>query len=633
LVLLLATAGIVSCIGAAAGRRSGSGGVPYRSPFDVTFSPDGKTLAVSDRTAHSLALIAVNSAKVSREVRLDADPTGVAWAADGSKVYVCECEKGTVAEIEAGTEKVIRRFTVGARPTALALAPRRGVLVVANKAANSVSVISLADGKVLARIAVPREPVSVAITGDESLAVVGNLLPSVSSVDPLVSSAVSVIDLETLARVADIRLLVGSTAARGVAVSPDGRWAYVVHTLGHFNLPTTQIERGWISTNALSILDLAGRKPYATVLLDYLSEGAADPWGLVVSKDGKTLWATLAGVHQIARINIGELHALLAGEGDLSRVPLTRSGVPSLWCEIKANPAKRDLLSTDLGALYQADLIERVPVPGKAPRGMALAPDGGHLAIAAYYSGEVFLADAKTGKIASTIPLKPAREPDDVRRGEIIFHDAAYCFQRWLSCATCHPDARVDGLNWDLLNDGIGNPKNTKSLLLSHQTPPVMSLGVRANMGVAAVAGFRFILFREPAPEESSAVQAYLRSLRPEPGPYLLPNGRLSPKAERGKAIFESSKTRCAVCHSGPRFTDLKLYDVGTTDEADPDKGKEFKTPPLVELWRTGPYLHLGQAVALQDVFTTYNKEDRHGVTSHLSKDELDALAEYLLSL
>ena len=45
-------------------------------------------------------------------------------------------------------------------------------------------------------------------------------------------------------------------------------------------------------------------------------------------------------------------------------------------------------------------------------------------------------------------------------RGNMYFHDATLGFQGWQSCASCHPnDARADGLNWDLLNDGLGNPK------------------------------------------------------------------------------------------------------------------------------------------------------------------------------
>ena len=53
------------------------------------------------------------------------------------------------------------------------------------------------------------------------------------------------------------------------------------------------------------------------------------------------------------------------------------------------------------------------------------------------------------------------------------------------SCATCHPDGRSDGLNWDLLNDGIGNPKNegTKLFQLSgHINTPCV---VEEAMGIS----------------------------------------------------------------------------------------------------------------------------------------------------
>jgi hypothetical protein len=45
------------------------------------------------------------------------------------------------------------------------------------------------------------------------------------------------------------------------------------------------------------------------------------------------------------------------------------------------------------------------------------------------------------------------------RQGELLFHDATICMQSWQSCASCHPDGRVDGLNWDLMNDDQGNPR------------------------------------------------------------------------------------------------------------------------------------------------------------------------------
>ena len=69
----------------------------------------------------------------------------------------------------------------------------------------------------------------------------------------------------------------------------------------------------------------------------------------------------------------------------------------------------------------------------------------------------------------------------------------------------------MDGLNWDLLNDGLGNPKNAKSMVWSHRTPPVMSRGVRDKMETAAKAGFTHIQFTTPSDEECIMIDNIVR--------------------------------------------------------------------------------------------------------------------------
>ena len=303
----------------------------------------------------------------------------------------------------------------------------------------------------------------------------------------------------------------------------------------------------------------------------------------------------------------------------------------TIWEDIRRDPNQRLALVNDLDALPKAGLSADYNLPGKGPRGLDLSPDGKLLAVAAYYAGKIFLVETDTGKMSAEIALGEGPESAQERRGEIIFHDATYSFQQWLSCSTCHPDGRTDGLNWDLVNDGIGNPKNTRSLLLAHKTPPVMSLGVRANMESAVAAGYRSSLFSQPKEEELNAVRAYIRSLRPEPSPHRSRNGELSEHALKGKVIFESSKTGCSDCHPAPLFTDLRLHDVST--HRPPEPAAEFDTPTLIEAWRTAPYLHHGAATNLLEVFTTFNPKQQHGATAHLTGEELAALVEYVLSL
>lgn len=509
-------------------------------------------------------------------------------------------------------------------------------MVTACAALHDVSIVDLGRGRERARIACRGEPFGVAIVPGRDLAAVGCLIPRVPATDPSASSSVLLIDLKSCRLAADIRLPAGSNMVRGVAASRDGRWIYAVHVLGKHNLPTTQVDRGWINTNALTIVDAARRRVYATVLLDSIFEGAADPWGVAISPDGATMWITLSGAQQFARIDLARLHRYLAGDIPdsspmLRPVPDYAANSRSAWVDVKRDPSRRDLLATDLSALYVADLITRTDLPGYGPRGLALSPDGKRLAVAMYFSGVVRMFDAAAGSPAGCLSMGPARADNAARVGERMFHDGTLCFQHWLSCATCHPDGRADGLNWDLLNDGIGNPKNTRSLLYAHLRSPVMSQGVRSNVRVAVLAGFRFIEFREPAPAETEAVEAFIASMRPRRSPFRTRSGALSASAQQGKRIFESKQARCAACHSGPILTDQKLHDVGTRNEL--DNASAFVTPTLVEVWRTAPYLHDGSAVTIRDLLTRHNAADRHGVTSRLTSRQIDDLTCYVLSL
>jgi DNA-binding beta-propeller fold protein YncE len=577
----------------------------FHSALDTAFSPDGGTLAATDATVKSLSLIDPATRKIRRTVALKGTPEGLAWAADGARVFVAESGAGRIAEINPADGTITRHFATGRYPRGLAVARNRKLLLACDWGLDRLTAIDLTSGKTLAHIPAGCQPTSVAVSPDESLAVVSNLIPTTAATAHDHATEITLINLDKLAARSTVRLPTGSTNARGVTISGNGKKAYIVHTLGRFHLPTTQLDRGWVNTNALSIIDLQSGALSATVLLDQVMDGAADPWGVAIDPHGKRLYITLSGVHQLAVIDLKELPGIIGPD-----------------------PAA---LTNDLSALHRNRLIRRIDLPAKGPRGISVSPDGRQVAVAGYFSGNVVMLDADGGSPVA-IALGPQPEPDLVRRGEIAFHDADLCFQRWLSCATCHPGARSDGLNWDLLNDGIGNPKNTRSMLLSHATPPVMSLGVRANMEVAARAGFVHIQFTEPGPGTVDAVIAYLRSLQPVTSPHRKPDGSLTESAARGETIFHRPAVGCADCHPAPLFTDLALSDVGTAGERDRGAAA-YDTPTLVELWCNPPYLNDGRAATLREVLIDHNADDRHGTTRTLGSAEIDDLVEYLLSL
>ena len=336
----------------------------YRSPFDLAFAPDGRRLAVSDRTAGCLYVLDAQTGDISTTIRLRSRPSALAWES-AERVVVSEYGDGSVAQVDVQKGRVLQRFDVGPKPVGVAVAAGKGLLVVCDFGLHTVSILDLKTGNLRATIPAGRHPYFAAITPDERTAIIGNLLPSGPAVEHASASVISLIDLDAGTKIRDIPLPDNSANVRQVRVSPDGRWAYVVHTRGRTMLPTTQLDRGWINTNALSILDLAGGQLYATLLLDTVTAGAADPWGIAISPDGKTTWISIAGAHEIARIDLGRLHELLAGKAD-ARVASAQIGdAADIWRQIQADPGKRDQLSYHLSALYAADLIAESPSPPK----------------------------------------------------------------------------------------------------------------------------------------------------------------------------------------------------------------------------------------------------------------------------
>jgi mono/diheme cytochrome c family protein len=343
-------------------------------------------------------------------------------------------------------------------------------------------------------------------------------------------------------------------------------------------------------------------------LLDDVDRGAANPWGVTTTADGATILVSHSGTHELSAIDAKRLLEKLA------RVSTSPAGVQ---------------VASDLSFLV--GLRRRIGLEGVGPRGLAAI--GSKVYVAEYFSdtlGVVNLAAEGLGR-AGQIALGPKPKLTAARRGELVFHDARRSFQHWQSCATCHPDGRADGLNWDLLNDGLGNPKNTRSMLLVHQGGPAMSLGVRATAESAVRAGFLHSLFATTREADALAVDTYLKSLAPVPSPHLI-DGRLSQAARRGKELFFDPKVGCAACHAGPAYTDKKLHNVASQGKLD-DPNDKFTTPRLVEVWRTAPYMHDGQYLTIKELLVE-GKHGRNGdEVAQLSDVEIDDLVEFVLSL
>jgi YVTN family beta-propeller protein len=596
----------------------------WLGPSAVAVSSDGRRLFACLSDARQLAIVDLPRGSVLRMVRTPAEPTGLALSRDGGRIYVaCAAAARSVLEMDAASGKITAVFPAGHTAMAPTLSPDGKRLYVCNRFDHNVSVIDLEHRKELARVATVREPVAAAATPDGKELWVANFLPAgpANRYGAIaVAAVVTVIDTRTF-QTAQVPLITGATSARGIALTPDGRYALLTHILARYHLPTIRVERSWMNGNALTVIDVQRRELLNTVLLDGSLEGAANPWGVACTADGRWICVSHSGTHELSVIDAPNLLSLLR------RLPVVAFSNASFFDGTSygfgATTTGEDIVNQPG---FLAGVRDRVKLPGVGPRGLAMW--GSQVYVAEYFTDSIAAVTLAPGKDATvrTLPLGPKPQWNEVRRGEMLFHDGRTCLESWQSCATCHPEGRADALNWDLLNDGKGNPKNTKSLLLAHRTPPAMASGVHPTAEAAVRSGIKHILMSERPEADAAAIDAWLRSLAPLPSPFLV-RGRLSPAAERGQRLFQSDRVACAKCHPAPLYTDLKAHDVGSRGES--DERSAFDTPTLVEVWRTSPYLHDGRYTTIEQLLT----EGKHGLSRKLRADELADLVQFVLSL
>jgi YVTN family beta-propeller protein len=358
---LLITLIAVSVAGGAAGEEV------YHSP--LALAACGDRIYVADHTANQVAVFDTAGNVLEGTIAVPGPPTGLVLAPDATLLYVTTWgPEGQVCVIRLSDRTIVATWPAGHTPVAPAVTPDGKTLFVCNPYNNSVAVLDLALGATVQTISVGHEPSAAVMTPDGARLFVANLLPASRADGDYVSATVDVIDVAGRALLGSVKLPNGSSSLLGIALSPDGLFAYVTHILSRYQLPTTQLERGWINTNAVTIIDVARMEPVNTILLDDVDLGAANPWGVTCTADGKWLCVAHSGTHELSVIDRTRLHEKLvasAAAGEAGDVP------------------------NDLA--YILELRRRVRLEGKGPRGMAAL--GSRVLAAEYFSGTLASVD------------------------------------------------------------------------------------------------------------------------------------------------------------------------------------------------------------------------------------------------
>ena len=591
----------------------------------------------------------------------------IAMTADGLGLIVANPDSNTITIVDTTIHAVVAEIGVGIDPRSVALAPDGTTAYVANQGSDNVSVVDLAAKSVVAEIPVGDRPVGVALSPD------GRFL----AVSELGDDRVRLIET---ARLNTLSVVPVADRPHGLTFTPNGQHLLVTHLLsGQVTildvqpyaayLPLVASNAFFTATSAKQTISyrpqLAGQRvttwpnvaPAPSVVVNaagtraYLAQTMANGLGLNTGFD-TSVFPKVTVLNLETCQNQTSEHIPLPERDQPVGLPWDTAlarGDAELWV---VNAGSNDLSVLDISNPTQPRRTAHITV-GSNPRGIVIHPDGSSAYVNNVLDGTVSVIDTGTYAVTEVITVTGIPLPPALLNGKRLYHSSArpdLAQAAWISCNTCHVEGEHDGRTWLLQFTGAVPPgaspvitRNTTSLLGMVETYP---LRWSAEWDESADSEFsvRFEQFGSGlipegmhptlgAPNQGrsydlDSLAAFIDSLAVPARSHTLTSAE-----QRGQALFVSPETECLTCHPPPLYTDLQVHDVGTADAYGEWFGPLIDTPTLRFLYDSAPYLHDGSATTLYDTLTTANLNDEHGITSHLTEQQIQDLVAFLLAL
>ena len=598
--------------------------IHYLDPVALATSPSGKRLYVVCEGRDRVIVVNTHNRQVTGMVKVGRKPEGIALSPDGKTLYVTNEWSDSVSVIDASTLHVIRTLKTGWNPVGVTTDRAGKFLYTANTLGDDISVINLSTGKEIKRLAAGHFPEYVDLSDNGKDIYVSNLLGKLASPNTPPESQVTVVS--TARQIVTKRIMVpGVLQMRHIAQVPEGEGGYLLIPFEqpHNLVPLVRLDQGWYMSHGMAVIHPSGAKAKVSeLLLDNIDQAFANGLGAATSPNGKLALITHSGANAVSVISIAKLNQVL-------------HGIP---------PADPEALSHRLDTARKF-VLRRLPT-GNDPTGVVVSPDSQFAYIANRTDDTVTVVNLKDLKVASTIDLGGPRKITVRRRGQQLFFDARFAYQGQLSCSSCHPhEGFEDALVWSLQMPVLGrNVPENRTLLAIRGTGPFDWNAINPNIQTQDGPRTAALIFRSQGFNNSEVrdLVRYIQSLKLPPNPHVAADGKLTHSQELGKQLFFRTKTnsgkiiplneRCYYCHSPlSHYTSRVRMDVGTSTKD--DTIQSWDVPQLQGVWMRAPYLHNGEAMTLEGIWTKFNPEDKHGYTSDMTKNQLNELVNFLKTL
>ncbi len=583
--------------------------VTPKSSGSIAVSDDDTLLYVADADHDRVTVLDAHTLDVLLHAPVPSRPERLTVARDGA-VYVTSKGARAVTRLTRDGWPVAQA-RVGAEPVGLALDAKGERLYVANSSDGTVTVLDARTLDPLDELEVGGAPWAVAVGADEQLWVTDFLSAQVLEVPRGARHPERTFGLVQQsaggcrAGPDDAR---EPAQAADVAVAPDGSRLYVAHVQSRTRAALTSGSLAFAVAPALSTVELSRGE----TLQEPERQGAfGDP-------PPADFPATVLATSTDERCNFNgrgtgmdaPSSLVLDALGDWLFVADHNSNAVAVVSTTRRGDER--YVSPERGIFG----VVRV---GARPTGIAISADNRRAWVHNALDYSVSQVELKTSGLAVTreVAFGESDLPADVEAGRRLFYSAvdprvSQPELGGLSCSSCHPDGRTDGLNW-VMGRGVATwgvasrALNTPALWGLERTAPYSWTGSLADLPaftshmVAQMGGDGLSRL------ELEDVSAFLRTVSPPD----VAQRAAAPQVAAGEQLFAA---QCGSCHGGAALTDGQRHDVA---------GERLDTPSLLGVAVTGPWLHDGSALALRDAL-------RHPGAPRLSSAELAAVEAWL---
>lgn len=563
-----------------------------KAPERVLVAPSG-AVYVTSRGARTVSRLSADGAAVEASATVGSEPVGLALSGDGAELLVANSMSGTVSVLDANSLEAKRELTVGGQPYALTATPDGKRLYVTDFSAGTVRLVDLQTGA-LATLTLEQPTQAECAFGD--------------------------IPQRTPAQPADVIL------------SPEGDRAYVAHVQSR-----TGADRGGNASLRLAVAP-------AMSTIDTASDTVfQDPGRAVDALTGEPLSTQPDFPPALLGTNLDEGCRLVGGSTGMDAPSsLVIDGLGEWIFVADHNSNAVAIVAADGRSSPDFQVPSRgiadVVRVGARPTGIAVAGDLKQAWVHNSLDYTVSLVENRDGRLVETavIPFDTSSLPEDVDRGRRLFYSAVDSRLTepqfgGVSCSSCHPAGRTDGLSW-VLPEGapsewlmVGTTgraaRNTPTLWGVTDTAPYHWDGAFADLPAFSHAMVTQMGGMGLDSRDVGDLTAYMKTITVPDNPAA---GKAAPGlVARGESLFAA---RCDSCHQGAAMTDGQTHAVRSLDV------KRLDTPSLKGLFASAPYLHDGSRATVRDVLT----DARASIEAHdqraLSAGDLDALEAFLLT-